>query len=317
MIDNNKKGHLLALLAGISWGFLGVFVKILDNLGFDSMTISAFRPTIGVIFYLIVTLVKNPKCFKTDLKGLLFFAFYGIFALDGMFIASSYAVKYTGVATASVLLFINPIIVVVLSYFIFKEEFTIKKFIALILAIVGCCLVVRAYDSTAFKLNLVGIIWGILSGVAVALQNVLGKIAVKKYSYKTHLVYSFLFGAIFLWFFVPPWTLVKSIKGTTSLINILGLGFVATLIPNEAMIKALQYIESGKTSIIASVEPVVASILAFIIFDELFELPQFIGMILIIASIILIQLKGKEKISKIEELRTAKKVKGEILFTRE
>ena len=198
-----------------------------------------------------------------------------------LFIASSYAVEYTSVATASILLFTNPIFVVVLSYFIFKEKFTINKCIALILAIVGCCLVVRAYDSTTFKLNLIGILWGILSGVAVALQNILGKIAIKKYSCQTHLVYSFLFGSIFLWFFVPPWVLVKSITSTTSFINIIGLGFIATLIPNEAIIRALHYIESGKTSIISSIEPVIASILAFIIFGELFEIPQLIGMLLI------------------------------------
>ncbi|MCY6484147.1 EamA family transporter [Clostridium aestuarii] len=315
--NKNKHGYLLALLAGVSWGFMGIFVKNLDDLGFNSMTISSFRPTIAVIFYLIINLIKNPECFKTNLKGLLFFAVYGIFALDGMFIASSYAVKYTGVATASVLLFINPIIVVVLSYFIFKEKFTTKKIIALILAILGCCLVVKAYDSNTFKLNLIGILWGILSGVTVALQNILGKIAIKKYSYKTHLIYSFLFGAIFLWFFVPPWDLVKSIKGTDSLINILGIGFVATLIPNEAMIKALQYIESGKVSIVASVEPLVASILAFIIFGEIFEIPQLIGMFLIITSILLVQLKDKKNSNSTQKIKTDKNIKNKLLFTRE
>ncbi|WP_186429535.1 DMT family transporter [Clostridium sp. BSD9I1] len=297
--NNIKKGYFYALLAGASWGTMGIFVKNLADLGFDSMTISSFRPTVAVIAYIIINLIKDPKCFKTDLKGLLLFAIYGVFALDGMFIASTYAVKYTGVATASVLLFINPIIVVVLSYFIFKEKFTVKKFIALILAIVGCCLVVKAYDSSAFKVNLIGIIWGVTSGFAVALQNILGKIGIKKYSYKTHLIYSFLFGAIFLWFFAPPWTLVTSVKDTSSLVNIIGLGVVATLVPNCSIVKSLQYIESGKASIVASVEPVIASILAFIIFGELFEIPQLIGIVLIMSSIILIQLK--EKVQNIEE----------------
>lgn len=300
--NNTKQGYLLALTAGATWGAMGIFVKNLDILGFDSMTISAFRPTIAVIFYIILNLVKNPKCFKTDIKGLSLFAIYGILGLDGMFIASSYAVKYTGVATASVLLFINPIIVVVASYFLFKEPFTKKKFLALVLAIVGCCLVVKVYDPTAFKLNLVGIIWGIASGFAVAIQNVLGKIILKKnYEHTTFLIYSFLFGAIFLWFFASPLKMVSSIKSTSALLNVLGIGIVATLIPNGSIVKSLKYIEAGKASIVASVEPVVASILAFILFRELFKFPQFIGMILIISSIVLVQsgdkCKGNDKLN--------------------
>lgn len=292
-LNENNKGYMLSLTAGITWGFVGVFVKNLDNLKVDSMTISTFRPTIAVAFYILLNLIKNPKSFKTDLKGLLLFAIYGIFALDGMFISSSYAIKYTGVATASILLFINPILVVILSYFIFKEEFTMQKFIAMLFALVGCFLVVKAYNSASFKLNLTGIIWGLISGFTVALQNILGKLFLKEYSYKTQLIYSFLFATIFLWLFVPPWTLVHSISGSSSLMNIVALGIFATLIPNEAIVKALQYIESGKASIVASIEPVVACILAFIIFGELFELPQLIGVFLIISSIFLVQKKKK------------------------
>ncbi|WP_125152311.1 DMT family transporter [Clostridium rectalis] len=313
MTNSNKKGYLLALIAGASWGTMGIFVKNLDLIGLDSMTISSFRPTIAIIFYLIFNLIKNPKCFKTDLKGLLLFAIYGIFALDGMFIASSYAVKYTGVATASVLLFINPIIVVVLSYFLFKESFNFKKFLALIFALIGCCLVVKAYDSSSFKLNLIGIIWGVLSGFAVALQNILGKVAIKKYSHKTFLVYSFLFGAIFLWFFAPPWKLVTSINNRSTLINVIGLGIIATLVPNSTIVKSLKYIESGKASIVASVEPVIASILAFLIFGELFEIPQLVGMFLIIFSIMLIQLDDNKNIND----TNFNKVSDEVALTKE
>lgn len=298
MTDSNesKKGILLALIAGTSWGAMGIFVKVLEQFNFSPMPISSFRPTIAIIPYIIINLIRDPKCFKADLKGLLLFAAYGIFALDGMFIGSSYAVKYTGVATASVLLFVNPVIVMILSYFLFNEKFTVNKIIALILTLAGCCLVVKAYDPAAFKVNLIGVFWGIISSFAMALQNILGRIGTEKYPQKTHLTYSLLFGAIFLWFFEPPWTLVSLIKNTGtiySLLTVLALGIVSTLIPTIAIVKSLEYVESSKASIIASVEPVVASILAFLIFGEMFEIPQLIGMFMIMGSIILVQTDGK------------------------
>ncbi|MBE6064919.1 DMT family transporter [Clostridium cochlearium] len=311
--NESKKGILLALLAGASWGAMGIFVKNLEQLGFSPMAISSLRPTIAILPYIIINLIKDPQCFKTDLKGLLLFAIYGIFALDGMFIGSSYAVKYTGVATASVLLFVNPVIVMILSYFLFKEKFTVNKIIALVLTLVGCCLVVKAYDPAAFKVNLIGVFWGIISSFAMALQNILGRIGTEKYPQKTHLTYSLLFGAIFLWFFEPPWTLVSLIKNTgtnSTILNVLALGIVSTLIPTIAIVKSLEFIESSKASIIASVEPVVASILAFIIFGEIFEIPQLIGMFMIMGSIILVQTDGKK--SKLEA-STEKSSKKEVL----
>lgn len=296
-ISKSTKGYFLALLAGTTWGAMGIFVRVLQMYGFDSMTISAYRPCFAIIIYVLINLIKDPKCFKTDIKGLILFAFYGIVALDGMFISSSYAVQYIGVSTASVLLFINPIIVMILSYFIFNEELTVKKILALFLSIIGCILVVRAYKVEVFKVNLEGILWGLFSGVAVALQNILGKIYMKKYEYKTMLIYSFLFGAIFLCFFTSPVRLVKEIVNIKSLASIIGVSIVATLIPSISITKSLNYIEAGKSSIIAGVEPLVACILAFIIFGEVFEFPQFIGMILIIVAILILQLKSKNSTS--------------------
>ena len=290
-----KEGYALVLLAGTSWGMMGVLTRELNLLGFDSIEIAALRPSVAVIFYLIINLIKDRSAFKTDIKSLLFYMIYGLVALDGMFVAFTYAIEYTSIATASVLLFTNPIMVMIMSYFIFKDKFTVQKVIALFLAVGGCFLIVKGYDPASFKVNLPGIIWGVVSGFTVALQNVLGKVAVKRGSYKTTLLYSFLFAAIFLWMFKPPFLLLGKITSIKSVIFVLGIGFIATVIPNGCFMKALQYIDSSTVSIVSSVEPIVAAILGLIFFKEYLELLQILGMVLIIASVILVQYKKKNK----------------------
>ncbi|MFD3155493.1 DMT family transporter [Haloimpatiens sp. FM7330] len=295
MEDSKKvtEGYLLVALCGTCWGLMGVLTKKLDLLGFDEFSVAALRPTVAVAFYLLYTLIKEPKYLKTSVKGLLFFMLYGIVTLDGMFISFTYAVKYSSIATASVLLFTNPIFVMIMSRFLFHEKFTKKKIMALVLSIAGCLLVVRAYNVEAFKLSFWGIIFGVISGFTVDLQNVLGKIGANKYHYKTHLVYSFLFAAVFLWLFRSPVELIQNATSATAWFYIIAIGFFATVIPNGSFVKALQYVESSKASIVCSIEPVVASIMGFLIFRETLEIWQILGMALILFSVALIQMKDK------------------------
>lgn len=294
MEDSKKvvQGYLLVALCGTCWGLMGVLTKELDVLGFDGFSISALRPTVAALFYLIYILIKEPQYLKTDLKSLIFFFIYGVVTLDGMFITFTYAVKYSSIATASVLLFTNPIFVMIMSRFIFKEKLTKKKIFALIMSIIGCLLVVRAYDVEAFKVSSLGILLGVMSGFTVALQNILGKVGSTKYNYKTHLVYSFLFAALFLWFIRPPWVLLAHATSYKAWFFIIAIGIFATVIPNGAFVKALKYVESSKASIICSIEPIIATILGFLIFKETLEIWQIIGMAFILLAVILIQ--GKE-----------------------
>ncbi|MCT4604535.1 MAG: DMT family transporter [Marinisporobacter sp.] len=294
-----KEGYLFVVICAACWGMMAILTRKLSELGFDDLSISALRPTVAVIFYVIYNLIKDPKCFKTDFKSILFFMFYGIVALDGMFISFTYAVKYTSIATASVLLFTNPIFVMIMSYFIFKEKFTLQTTLALILSIVGCFLISKGYDPEALKFdNLFGIGMGVLSGFTVALQNILGKLGAKKYSPKTLLVYSFIFASLFLWLFRSPVSLIEKTNSLTSIFYIIAIGFVATVIPNGLFIKALQYIESGKASIICSIEPIIAAILGYVIYKETLEMPQIMGIASILFAVVLIQFKVKTSTKK-------------------
>lgn len=298
MINDNKnttEGYVLVLICGICWGLMGVMTQALSNLGFDAFEISTFRPAVAAIFYIIYTFITDKSVFKIDLKGLLFFAFYGIVTLDGMFISFTYSVEYSNIATASVLLYINPIFVMILSYFLFSEKMTLNKVLAIIIAMSGTFLLSKGYDPLAFKMSLIGIVSGAISGLMVALQNVLGKWGVKRYSYKTQLVYSFLFASIFMMFIKPPWEIVGKIDSSKDIIMILAIGIIGTVIPNGTFLKALQHIEATKASILISIEPIVAAFMAYLLYKETLEFLQIFGILLILLSVLLMQMNFSKK----------------------
>lgn len=297
MEDKNleTKGYLMIMFAAICWGLLGTFTKLLNGFHYDAMSISAYRPTIALIFYVILTLIQKPSDFKTDLRGLVLFCIFGLVAYNGLFIGFSHAVAHTTLATAVVLLYTAPIFIIILSHFLLGEAFTREKLMALFATALGCFLVVEGYKPGVLQVNMVGILWGLLSAVGFATQNVLGKIILKDYSHRTLLVYGFLFSALFLWLFRPPWTLFSPLPEVKPFLLILGIGVLSTIIPNGLQASALKYIEAGKAGIASNLEPVVAVILAFVIFDERLTLIQWFGIVLILFSLILLQYKRKNK----------------------
>ncbi|WP_331490940.1 DMT family transporter [Aquibacillus rhizosphaerae] len=66
------------------------------------------------------------------------------------------------------------------------------------------------------------------------------------------------------------------------------------MLPFLLYTKGLSVIESSKASIIATIEPVVASVFAFIIFNEYLNVWQYFGIILVILAIIIVQKKSNK-----------------------
>lgn len=296
MIKTNKmKGIFLVIIAALFWGYMGVPTKYLGELNFDGFSIAFFRTSIAGIVYVLYCLKKDSSLLKVNKKGLLFFMIYGVVAFAGTFISYILAVKYISIALATMFMFTSQIWVVILSYFIFKEKFTLKKGIAILLTLVGCFLMCKIYNPNNVDLNIKGVLFGVISGFTFALQIILAKINLSKYNQDTLLAYSFIFASIILIPFMDiknTIDIITSSNNTSFIIsNILIIGFFNTVIANGAYVKSVQYIEVGIASIIASSEIVISAIIAYIIFKESLDMGQILGMILILVSVIILEIK--------------------------
>ncbi|CAH2214645.1 DMT family transporter [Tepidibacter aestuarii] len=301
-MDNidKQKGFILVIIAAAFWGYMGVPTRNLGNLNFDPFEISFFRTLIASVFYFLYCLKKKPNSLKVDYKGIIFFMIYGISAFTLTFISYNISINYVSVSIATVLMFTCPVWVVVLSHFLFNEEINKNKSIAIILNLFGCFMISKGYEFSNFSISIKGIIFGLISGFSFALQGVLAKIVDEKYDKDCLLAYSFLFGTLFLIFFVDFKNTVNIFKGTNDMYfiikNIIGVGLFNTVIANGSYVKAVEYLEASVCSIIVSLELVVAAIVAYFVFNEALEVLQIIGMIMVILSIVVINVKKKEKI---------------------
>ncbi|MCX7840590.1 MAG: EamA family transporter, partial [Anaerolineae bacterium] len=193
-------------------------------------------------------------------------------------------------AVATVILYTGPALVTIVAARFLSERITRLKVLALILALVGCALVARMYDTQQIRVNALGILAGLGSACTFATYSLLGRLATQRYSPWTALFYAFLFGTLFLW---PLALLQGSVMPSNLALDGWGwLVFLAlgpTLGGFASYTLGLSYLPASIASILAAFEPVTTATLAFWIFGETLELPQLIGAGLILTGVILLR----------------------------
>jgi drug/metabolite transporter (DMT)-like permease len=289
------KGYFFILLAATLLGSIGVLGKLIYQYEPDPIKVVTYRGIIAAILLIGTLALFNLKKLKIKISDLPFFAIYGFLSVTLTFILFFYAIKYTAVAVATILIYTFPAWVLVLSIFILNEKLNKNKIIALLLTFLGCILVIQVYNPSVLEFNLKGIIYGLLCGLGAASYTIFGKKATFKYHSQTVVTYALGFGALFLLFFRGPKTLFSFNYPFIAWVWILTLAIVPTIMGYSLYTKGLSYLEASRTGIVATWEVIVASSLAFIIFGEELTLPQIVGAILILWGIFIISKRQEVK----------------------
>ncbi|BAA29139.1 carboxylate/amino acid/amine transporter [Pyrococcus horikoshii] len=270
------RGYLLVFLAASMWGTLGIFAKFLYRYNLSTYTIVFYRVIFALIFLFIYLKIKKIPILipKERLKFYIAYGFFSIFLFYSLYF---YTVKISSVSFAVLMLYTAPAYSTILGKLIFNEEINKKKLLAVILVIGG--VISLNYGGISFSLK--AIVAGLTSGFTYALYGVFAKMAVSKEEPERVLFNVLLIGAIFLIpftdFKIPP----------ESLPYLIALAFFPTFLGYILYNTALKTVEVSKASVIATIEPVVAMTLAFIIFGEELSIVQLIGASMIIGGALL------------------------------
>ncbi|MCC3357029.1 DMT family transporter [Bacillus sp. REN16] len=286
----NKKMAGISIAAGASlWGIIGLFVSNLYAIGFTPLQVVAVRAIAASIFLITYTLLKNPKAFKIKGSDSKYFIGTGIISIVLFNWCMFVAIEETSISVAAILLYTAPAFVTIFARLLFKEKLTIRKMLALAVTIVGCAFVVGVFPKFSGTISLFGLVVGIGSGFFYALYSIFGKFALEKYDSLTVTVYTFIFAAVAVTPFSGIWSALNLFTDIKSWLYIIGLGFLSTMLAFILYTKGLQYVESSRASIIATIEPVVAAIIGFFVFQETLQMWQYVGIMMVIAAVIIVQ----------------------------
>ena len=276
--------------AGFLWGTTGIIGKIVySETAVGPLELAWYRLIFAIPALAAVSLIKHNRVSLTRREFWLFaaFGFCGLTAFEALYFTSF---DYTTVQHAAALLYTAPAFVAILSWSILKEHLNRKKVFAVMLSIAGAFLIMGVLrGETLFASRTqIGDWLGLGSGLMYSSWYIFGKVLGKNREPAVTSLIALCFGAIFLFPLMlaleglhPPntplaWELVAMI------------GIVPTAMAYILYLTGLKLIDATKASVFAIIEPVSAAILAFMILQETLSYDSFIGLALIISSIILI-----------------------------
>lgn len=276
------------LLAGILWGSMGIFVRGLNRDGIEAINIVAIRAITTVLCLFVIVFVLDRKLFKIHVQDIWCFLGTGILSIIFFNFCYFHTIEMTSMSVAAVLLYSSPAFVMLLSYLFFHEKITVVKWISLVLVILGCAFVTGIVGD-ASALHLRGILTGLGAGLGYALYSIFSRCAIEKgYHSFTILFYTFLFAAIGVMPLADLRLIGSVIFSAPAKVGFaLVFGLISTVLPYLIYTIGLIYVENGKAAIIAAVEPVMATLLGVVLYQEKLSLWNMLGILLVFVSIVL------------------------------
>ena len=295
MIDKRTLPVVAIVVAASFWGVIGVFSRQLVDRGLDSIQVTEVRCIVTAIALGVVLLIYDRNLLKIDPKDIWMFFGTGVIGIVSFNVLYFEAAEIVSLSMTSVLLYTAPFFVVIMSAFIFKEKLTRQKGLSLVLAFTGCLLISGIIGSSD-DFNAKGFLLGLGSGVGYALYTIFGKIALKKYHAFTLTFYTFAVAGICLIPFSDlPYMMDVAVNVEGAMMWMLALGILITTLPYFLYNYGLHRMDAGIASVMAFIEPMVATIAGFLIYSEAPTFANFLGIILILAAVILLNIGFSRK----------------------
>ncbi|MBQ9346694.1 MAG: EamA family transporter [Oscillibacter sp.] len=292
-----EKGNALrayaCILSGAAlWGIIGVWNRALMARGLSPMEIVTVRTTGGMLLLCALFLFRDWSVFLVKREHLKYFFGTGVISVVLFTLCYFSCQSICSLAVASILLYTAPSFVVILSAILWREPVTVKKLWALALTLCGCALVCGIF-SGGLTVTAAGILLGLGAGFFYALYSIFGRYALAHYPPMTVVVWTFLFAgpaslavtglsmllsggmdgtsglaASGLVAVTPAASGLAGLADPVTLLLALGLAAFSTAVPYVLYTEGLAKVEAGKASIMASLEPVVASLAGVLLFHE-------------------------------------------------
>lgn len=275
-----RQGTIAILLAVLCWGLLGVMSRVALADGTPPLTIAFWRATIGAALFTVHAAVTRAEPLRSaDRPAALFLGVAGVAVL---YFAYLNAVEQGGVALSSILTYSAPIWVAIGGRVFFHERVSTRAAAALTLTLIGVAIVALASGTGEVRWSPGAVGWGLLAGAMYALYFLVGRRLFSGNASARVMSWALGIGAATMLPFVQFQALSRSAWG-----GVVFLAVVCTYAAYLAYAEGVKRLPSARAATIVTLEPVIAVMAAYVVWDERLSALGLAGAAIVIGGVLL------------------------------
>jgi drug/metabolite transporter (DMT)-like permease len=293
-------GYAMVLSAALLFALNGTVSKVVLQSGISSLELTQVRATGAFLGFALVLAVKRRDSLRLrrrEIPYLVVFGIAGVALVQWLYFVS---IARLPIGIALLIEYIAPILIAIWAWAVFKEPIRRRIWVALVLAVTGLAVVVEVWSG--LSLDGVGVAAALAAAVAYAVYVLMAERAVKWRDPASLTAYGFLFAALFWAAIQPVWrfpagrldddvSLLGHLERFSLPVGVLLLYVVVagTMVTFLLVAAALRHISATRVGILAMLEPVAASGVAFVWLGESFGTAQLLGGAVVLTAILLAQ----------------------------
>jgi drug/metabolite transporter (DMT)-like permease len=293
-------GYLMALSAGTLFAVNGTVSKVILESGLSSLRLTEVRCAGALVGLTVVLLTVRPQSLRAGRRELAFLLAFGVLGVAFVQLFYFLAIHRLQIGVSLLIQYLGPLLVALFAHFWLGQRVRRRLWLALLLALGGLTLVVDLWSGVS--LDGLGVVFSLCSAVTFAGYLLLAEHAVGRREPVSLLCYGFLFASVFWAIAQPWWSFPFEVPGrSVSLLGhfshlhlpiwalMLWMVVLGTIVPFFLIVGSMRHISATRAGIVAMVEPVVASLVAYAWLDETLGPTQLVGGAIVLCGIVLAQ----------------------------
>jgi len=293
-------GYAMVMVAASLWAINGAVSKVILTSGLSSLRLAEVRSAGAFVLLAVALAAVRPANLRLRIRELPLLVVFGAGGLALVQWFYFLAIHRLAIGIALLIEYLAPVLVALWARFVMHEPVRRRIWFALALAVSGLALVVEIWSG--LSLDGAGVAAALAGSVTYALYLLLAERGVGERDPVSLVCFGFLFAAI-AWSIVRPWWSFPggivgehiSLHGRLASSHVPVWSLMAwmivlgTIVPFALLVGALRHIPATRAAIVAMLEPVVATLVAYVWLDESLTAVQLAGGIVVLTAIFLAQ----------------------------
>ena len=272
------------------WALNGSLSRLLLDDGVSALRLAELRGVLSFVLLAAALAIARPRLLRIRRQDIPRLAFLGIVGLAGVHATYFFAISRLDVGVALVIQYLGPLILLLWLRLVHRRQLQRSLWGAAVLSVIGCFLVVQAWNPGA--IDGLGLLAAFGAAITFAIYLYSSEQAGHRYEPVTTLVWGFGFASLFWLVVQPPWSF--PFAEFTSAENIalgLGVAVIGTLLPFVCIVAALRHVPASRAAVVATLEPVLAAIIAWPVLGQDLDVAQIAGGLIVVGAVVWVQIQ--------------------------